>query len=102
MNRQGLLKLHQETCDKARGIIEAKNRDYSGGADEPFANFMLSEMFGVRAEIGVLMRCTDKFKRIEAFVKNGTLAVKSESVDDAIEDVINYMVLLKGIIQTRK
>ena len=81
--------------------MEAKNHDYTGGSDDPFANFRATEMLGVPAEIGVLTRCLDKFQRIKSFVSTGTLQVKSESVDDAIEDVINYMVLLKGIIRER-
>lgn len=43
----------------------------------------------------------DKFKRIETFVRNGTLQVKNESVNDAIEDSINYLILLKGIISEK-
>ena len=82
--------------------MEAKNQDYAGDGSDPFANFRACEIFGVPAEIGILTRSIDKFKRIESFVNTGTLAVKSESVDDAIEDVINYMILLKGIIKERQ
>lgn len=102
MNRQQLLELHNATCGKAWEIMKSKNQDYAGGSDDPFANFRVSEMFGIPGELGILMRCTDKFKRIESFVRTGTLAVKAESVDDAIEDVINYMILLKGLIESRK
>ena len=104
MNRTELLELHKSTCQAGYDIMMAKNADYTGGneGDDPFANFRATEMLGVPAEIGVLTRCLDKFQRIKAFVNNGTLAVKSESVDDAIEDVINYMVLLKGIIVERR
>lgn len=101
MTRQELLDLHGTTCNKAFSIVEAKNADYTGGSDDPFANFRATEMLGVPAEIGILTRCLDKFQRIRSFTVNGTLAVKGESVDDAIEDVINYMVLLKGVIKDR-
>jgi len=101
MTREELLKLHRETCEKAYSIMEAKNHDYTGGSDDPFANFRATEMLGVPAEIGILMRCLDKFQRVRSFVANGTLKVKGESVNDAIEDVINYMVLLKGVITER-
>lgn len=103
MNRQELLDLHGTTCNKAFSMLEAKNHDYTGGneGDDPFANFRASETLGIPAEIGILIRSMDKFKRIQTFVNKGTLAVKGESVDDAIEDVINYMVLLKGIIKER-
>lgn len=81
--------------------MEAKNHDYAGGSDDCFANFRSALFLDVQPEIGLLMRCLDKFKRIEAFVKTGTLKVKNESVNDAIEDVINYMILLKGLIEER-
>jgi hypothetical protein len=104
MNRKELLEMHTETCEAARSIMEAKNADYTGGneGDDPFANFRATEMLGIPAELGVLTRCLDKFQRIKSFVKNGTLQVKSESVEDAIQDVINYMILLKGIISERQ
>lgn len=99
MNRDALIQLHQETCAKCLDILKEKNQDYSGGSGDPFANFRGSEFIGIKPELGILMRSMDKFKRIQAFVETGTLAVKSESVNDAIRDVINYMVLLQGLIQ---
>lgn len=102
MTREQLLQLHEALCHKAREILKAKNQDYSGAAGDPFANFRGAAYLGIEPEIGLLMRCMDKFKRVEAFVANGTLAVKSEPVEDAIVDVINYMVLLAGLIDERK
>lgn len=103
MTRDELLQLHEQTCEAARGIMTAKNQDYTANkGDDPFANFKASAFIGVEPEIGVLMRCMDKFKRIESFARNGTLAVKTESVDDAIQDVINYMILLQGLTVERR
>lgn len=101
MTRQELLDLHGTTCNKAFSVFEAKNHDYTAGSEDPFANFKASEVLGVPAEIGILVRCVDKFQRIRSFAVKGELKVKGESVDDAIEDVINYMVLLKGVIKDR-
>lgn len=101
MNRAELLKLHEQITAKARKMMEGKNQDYAAGTGDPFANFRATEVLGIKAEIGILMRCMDKFARIQSFVKNGTLAVKAESVMDAIEDTINYMVLLAGVIEDR-
>ena len=100
MTRDELLDLFDRTMCECKEIMYAKNQDYAHG-DDPFANFMACEILGVPAEIGILMRSMDKFKRIESFVKNGELQVKAESVEDAIQDVINYMVLLRGIIINR-
>jgi hypothetical protein len=99
MTRDELLQLHFDTCKAAQAIMESKNQDYTCGDADVFANFRASAMFGVPPALGILLRITDKLKRVESFVRNGTLAVKSESVDDAIGDVINYMILLKGVCQ---
>tara|TARA_Y100000385_G_scaffold287324_1_gene351350 strand:- start:413 stop:799 length:387 start_codon:yes stop_codon:yes gene_type:complete len=99
MTKEELFKLHEETCRVCLETVKKKNADYTGGADNPFANFLAGEVLGVEGEVGILLRSLDKFQRVKAFVENGTLAVKSESVDDAIEDVINYMILLKGLIK---
>lgn len=48
------------------------------------------------------MRIMDKFMRIRTFVQVGTLLVKGESVDDAIEDSINYLILAKGMVIERQ
>ena len=48
--------------------------------------------------IGILLRCIDKFKRIQTHVEKGSLLVQGEGVDDAIKDVINYMHLINGIL----
>ena len=101
MTSTDLIALHKETCDKARSIMESKNHDYTDGSVDPFANFRTSEILGIPAELGVLVRVLDKMKRIQTFVNKGTLAVKNESVNDAIEDAINYFILLKGIIADR-
>lgn len=102
MTRDELFKLHEETTAKCLGIMRQKNQDYSGGTGDPFTNFLAGEILGISGELGILLRSLDKFQRIRAFVETGSLAVKSESVDDAIEDVINYMILLKGLIKHKQ
>ncbi len=104
MKRDELMTLHGELTNKAFSIFEAKNHDYTGGdegdeGDDPFANFRMSESLGVHPAIGILLRCGDKFQRIRAFANKGELKVKGESVEDAIIDVINYMILLGGLVR---
>lgn len=78
--------------------MAAKNADYSHGGS-PFLNFRTAEILGVPAEKGLLIRVLDKIQRMKAFIDRGELSVQNESVEDAIEDVINYMILLKGMIR---
>ncbi len=97
-----LLKLHEETCNGARDIMRAKNADYTAGSSDPFANFRASEAVGVPGVLSILVRSLDKFQRIRSFVVRGKLEVKDESVDDAIQDVVNYMILAQGMLRESK
>ena len=93
MHTQDLLNIHKELTDESRGIMEKKNHDYSGASGDPFANFRGSEFLGVHPVIGMQLRQQDKMMRVRTFVNKGQLAVKNESVKDAILDQINYLVL---------
>jgi len=97
-----LIEFQRKTFEECSEIIKSKNHDYTGGNSGPFTNFEASKVLGVDPVIGILMRSLDKFKRIETFVKNGTLKVPNESVEDAFNDVINYMILGKGIMYNAK
>lgn len=101
MNPIELVNFHEGLCATARSILEKKNRDYRGASEDPFSNFRASAILGVPPEIGILIRCVDKFKRLEAFIQTGTLAVKNESAQDAVLDVINYMVLLAAMMRDK-
>lgn len=89
--------LHISTCLQARETMEKKNHDYTNGSDSPFSNFEMASMIGIDPRLGLLLRILDKIKRMETFISKGELKVTNESFDDAIEDVINYMILLKGL-----
>ena len=101
MSHEQLIALHQQICDQAREIMVKKNQDYTAGSADCFANFRSAEYLEIEPEVGILLRCMDKFKRILAFSKSGKLSVANESVSDSIRDVINYMVLVAGLIQER-
>jgi hypothetical protein len=104
MNRTELLQLHDETCKNARSIMEAKNNDYAGGKDasDPFANFKMAASIGVHPVTGLLLRMMDKIQRIRTFTADGGLAVSSESVDDACDDIVNYAILCKGLLREER
>lgn len=101
MTRERLFALHTELCDKALSIMRAKNLDYTAGGN-PFVNFKNAEVLGVPGELGLLIRVMDKMMRIQSFIRNGALAVKSEPVEDAIIDIMNYMILLAGMIEEKR
>jgi hypothetical protein len=102
MTREELFKLHKDICEEALELMKKKNNDYASGSD-PFMNFKRAEYLGfATAELGVLIRMTDKMSRISTFLKNGDLSLSNESVYDAIVDMINYSVLLAGLIGDRE
>jgi hypothetical protein len=98
MTTDELFKLHNELTEEARNIMQAKNHDYRGGSEDPFANFRDSKGLGVDPVIGIMLRMRDKQQRIKSFVETGQLKVKDEGVKDAVLDQINYLVLLYGMI----
>jgi len=95
--RARLLLRHFQLTEDCRKIMAAKNHDYTSDGD-PLANFRASTVLDVDPAIGLLLRCLDKFKRLQTFASVGKLAVKNESQVDAVMDVINYMVLLDGLM----
>jgi len=105
MNRDELLNLHKETCSKAFELMKRKNHDYAGGQDRsmPFANFTRCEAMGFSTtEQGFGVRLTDKMSRLSTFCEGGILKVADESLEDTILDIINYVILFHGYIQSKK
>lgn len=97
MTRTQLLELHTELTTAAKSLMERKNADYGANAD-PFANFRMSSLLHLQPELGVLLRMQDKMARLVSFIEKGELKVKEEGWKDSITDVINYSVLLCGLL----
>lgn len=84
-------------------ITRAKNADYTGKGDDPFANFRKIEALtngAVSVEAGFLTRMSDKFSRIGALMTQEA-QVKDESVIDTLLDLANYSALLAGYLQSK-
>jgi len=103
MNRDELLKHHEELCSRGLEIMKKKNHDYAGKeGDQPFANFERTESMGVcSTEQGFLVRVVDKVSRLSTFCSAGELKVDNEGYEDAILDIINYMVLFSGYLKDK-
>lgn len=98
MDRSTLLNLHETTTESCLETMKKKNADYADENDA-LANFKGTEIIGVEPARGILMRSLDKFKRIKSYLDRGDLKVEDEPVEDAIHDVINYMILLKATLK---
>jgi len=95
LTREELLEMHNYLCREARDLMEQKNHDY-GGAQEVFGNLQACEDLGIcSTEQGILIRMVDKLSRLINFEKQGKFSV-DESVDDNVQDLINYSVLYRA------
>jgi len=103
MNRKELLNHHAELCEKAVRIMKKKNHDYAGqDGGQPFANFERCESMGVcSTEQGFLVRVIDKVSRLATFVEAGELKVDNEGYEDAVLDIINYMILFSAFVKDK-
>ena len=103
MTKQEYFEFAEIFFRQALDISRAKNADYTGGNDDPFANFSNTKACGgASVEQGFLVRMNDKMMRISSFAEKGVLQVKDESVTDTLRDLANYACLLAGYIQSKK
>lgn len=92
----------KETFNKCFELVKKKNADYSGKeTQDPFANFKKCEVIGVSPEQGVMVRMMDKMSRISNLLKQDA-EVKTEAIEDTLEDLINYAAILKSYIKNNK
>ena len=93
-----LLQHADELTFEAREIMAKKNHDYTGGSDDPYANFRMAGSLGVHPAVGLCVRIGDKLQRIRTFAERGELKVDGEGLRDACIDVINYAILAYGLL----
>jgi hypothetical protein len=94
----------KETFTKCLDLVIRKNNDYSGvkNADnDPFKNIRGAEFVGVPNERGILVRMMDKMGRISSLLTQDA-QVKEESINDTLDDLINYSVILKSYLKNKR
>lgn len=96
MTHDEYIAFHKDACAKMHQIMKDKNSDYCGGDNtSPFSNVEYVEKTGVcSTEIGILTRMSDKYARLNSFLKKGDYKVKSESFEDTCLDLANYALML--------
>ena len=71
-----------------------KNAGYAGAdCPDPWANFRMSEMFGIAPFDGCMVRLSDKFIRVANLRKNPKNDQVNESMKDTLIDLANYAVI---------
>lgn len=95
-----LLEDMSNTFENCYRTAVAKNNDYGGTNNNPFANFENAKVAGVSVERGILVRLMDKMSRISTLLDKEAM-VKDEAITDTIEDAINYLAILKSYINQK-
>lgn len=98
--RNPLLTNMAETFERCFFTVVAKNNDYGGSNNDPFANFRNSTIAGVSVEKGILVRLMDKMSRVSTLLDKEAM-VKDEAITDTIEDAINYLAIMKAYINLK-
>ncbi len=102
MQRDTLLKVATDTFEKCLNTMDQKNSDYAKDNVDALRNFKAVEYFKLTdSSTGVAVRLCDKFMRICNLLHSDP-AVKSESIEDTINDMINYLVILKATLLETK
>ena len=79
---------------KMLDIFRAKNADYSGSDQkDPLKNFKSAAELGVDPFVGILIRMSDKWMRIQNLTRTGKQSVKDEALEDTLRDLANYAIL---------
>lgn len=103
MNKTEYLAEFKKLTDQMYEITEKKNSDYTGDADQPFKNFTMVETMGAATtEQGFFTRMMDKLMRFAGFIKNGTLQVSDEKIEDTLLDLANYCLLCICYLRSKK
>lgn len=102
VKQNALLNDIEQTFNKCLLIAKMKNSDYAGKETlDPFKNFRGSEFVSVKPERAILVRTMDKISRVSNLL-DFDAEVKDESINDTIDDIINYMAILKSFIKNNK
>ena len=81
-----------EILDVIKKLHDAKRHDYGDDTDV-FANFRLSELAGIPAWQGSVIRMGDKYARISNFIKKGDFKFKEENIKDTLMDMAIYSLI---------
>jgi hypothetical protein len=99
LNREEFYQSFESRFAKCIAISRRKNADYCGGSEgaDPFHNFRQAPGIAkITLEQGIVVRLTDKLSRLGSLLDPNSSGVQvvDESIDDTLNDVINYCTIL--------
>jgi hypothetical protein len=91
-----------ELLDELRDTHVRKSAGYSG-ADNPdtWANFRLSQNFGISPFLGCLVRMSDKFIRVGNLVKDSRNEQVGEGIKDTLIDLASYALIAICLLEEK-
>lgn len=93
-------KRYLELLEQAKTLHEKKNAGYSGADNpDPWANFRMSEAFGVSPFKGCLVRMSDKYIRVTNLVKNPKNEQVGENIKDTLFDLAAYALIAVCLLE---
>ena len=100
--QKDVINILEDTLNSLRDTLDKKGKDYSGEEDT-FKNFKISAMMlSLPVHTVILSRMGDKFSRLTTILNSGGNNVEDETVEDTINDLIGYAILLKTYITKKK
>jgi hypothetical protein len=101
MTKEQLFTYHEDMCVRLYETLKKKNADYTANSSSPFANFERAELLGITStEKAFLVRMADKLSRLGSVI--GSSSATDETVQDTLDDLANYCILLSAYIEAKK
>lgn len=82
-----------ELLDEIRQLHNNKGADYGDGDDDQYDNLHAASRLGISPFLGVLLRMSDKFTRIQTITRKRRINVCGETVTDTLLDLAVYSLL---------
>jgi hypothetical protein len=99
MTNKDFHSLMEKTFESCKAISAAKGKDYTKGSEDALANFKeAGKDIGVDAIEVCWIFMNKHYQAITNYVKSKGQS-ESEPIAERIKDLINYLVLLQGIIE---
>lgn len=93
----------KDILGQAKDLHVRKNAGYAGAANpDPWANFRLSELFGIGPVQGVFVRMSDKYARITSLRADASNERVGESLWDTLADLAAYALIAVCLLEEER
>lgn len=101
MTHDEITEIIDRTFASITELRQTKGRDYSRGEHDTLSNFKRhAEALGITPEVVWAVYASKHWDAVVSFCKQGQ--VESEPIEGRIDDMLTYLLLLKGLIEDRR